>query len=130
MEECLFCKIIKGKIPNYTIYEDEIVKVFLDIHPSTNGDCLIIPKKHIVTIDEVENELMVHILKVIKQLRILFKEKLDCDGLTISQNNDFGQEIKHFHIHVTPRYLKDGLEHTFNEKLLVNPEDVYDQLKD
>lgn len=130
MDECLFCKIIKNEIPNYTIYEDEIVKVFLDINPSTNGDCLLIPKKHIVTIDEVENDLMVHMLEIIKKLRILLKEKLDCDGLTIVQNNDYGQEIKHFHIHITPRYLKDGIEHNFNKNLLVNPEDVYEQLKD
>lgn len=130
MEECLFCNIIQEKIPSYTIFEDDFVKVFLDINPSTNGDTLIIPKKHIVTIDEVDNELMIHILEVIKKLRVLLKEKLDCDGLTISQNNDYGQEIKHFHIHVTPRYLKDGLEHTFNKKLLVNPEDVFEQLRD
>lgn len=129
MEDCLFCKIIRGEIPSYTIYEDDTVKVFLDINPSTNGDSLIIPKKHIVTIDEVDNDLMIHMLEIIKKLRVLFKEKLDCDGLTIAQNNDYGQEIKHFHIHVTPRYLKDGLDHTFNKNLLVNPEDVYEQLK-
>ena len=42
--DCLFCKIIEGSIPSKTIYEDELVKVFLDINPNTNGHCLIIPK--------------------------------------------------------------------------------------
>ena len=41
--ECIFCKIIKGEIPSYTIYEDEIVKVFLDVNPDHNGHTLIIP---------------------------------------------------------------------------------------
>ena len=44
MENCIFCKIIKGEIPSMTIYEDDVVKVFLDINPTTNGDTLIVPK--------------------------------------------------------------------------------------
>ena len=52
MNDCLFCKIITGEIPSYTIYEDEIVKIFLDINPSTNGDALIIPKKHFKDLED------------------------------------------------------------------------------
>lgn len=124
MNECLFCKIIKGEVPSRTIYEDDFVKVFLDVDPSTNGDCLLIPKKHIVTIDEVDNELMVQMLDVIKKIKSLLKAKLDCDGITISQNNEYGQEIKHFHIHLTPRYLKDGCTITFNKDSLLNLDEV------
>ena len=61
---CLFCSIINGEIPSKTIYEDEIVKVFLDINPNTNGHVLIIPKKHIVTVDELDESLAVQIVKV------------------------------------------------------------------
>ena len=128
MNECLFCKIINGDIPSRTIYEDEVVKVFLDIDPSTNGDCLLIPKKHIVTIDEVDDELMIHMLDVIKDVKKLLKEKLDCDGLTISQNNEYGQEIKHFHIHLTPRYLKDGYIINSNKELLVDLDKTLEKL--
>ena len=67
-------------------------------------------------------------LKVMKKIKILLEEKLWCDGLTIAQNNGFGQEIKHFHIHLTPRYVKDGCVHTFNKELLVNVEDVHLQI--
>lgn len=128
MNECIFCKIINKEINSYTLYEDEKVKVFLDINPSTNGDCLLIPKKHIVTIDEVDEELMVHMLNIIKKMKLLLEEKLGCDGLTISENNGYGQEIKHFHIHLTPRYLKDGCTHEYNKELLVNIEDVHLQI--
>ena len=128
MNDCLFCKIINGDIPSRTIYEDDVVKVFLDIDPSTNGDCLLIPKKHIVTIDEVDDELMIHMLDVIKDVKKLLKEKLDCDGLTISQNNEYGQEIKHFHIHLTPRYLKDGYIINSNKELLVDLDQVLEKL--
>ena len=46
MDNCIFCKIVKGEIPSYTIYEDEIVKCFLDINPLSTGHTLIVPKKH------------------------------------------------------------------------------------
>jgi len=128
MNECIFCKIIKGEMPSYTIYEDELVKVFLDINPSTNGDLLIIPKEHIVTVDEVSEDLMLRILKVEKDMRKLLKEKLNCEGLTIVQNNDLGQEVKHFHIHLTPRYTGDMLGHTFNKEMLKDLNEIRDIL--
>ena len=130
MQDCIFCKIIKKEIPSYSLYENDQVMVFLDINPSTNGDCLLVPKKHIVTLEDMEEDLAIHILKVMKQISQLLTEKLDCDGLTIVQNNGYGQEIKHFHIHMTPRYLKDGIVHQFNKDLLVTPEDVYHQIVD
>lgn len=128
--DCLFCKIVNKEIPSYKLYEDDKVLVFLDINPSTNGDCLLIPKNHIVTIDEVDDELMIHMLNVIKKMKLLLKEKLSCDGLTIVQNNGYGQEIKHFHIHLTPRYDGDNLEHKYNRNMLVNIEDVHSQIND
>lgn len=128
MNDCIFCKIIKGEMSSYTIYEDDLVKVFLDINPSTNGDLLIIPKEHVVTINDVSEELMVHILKIEKELWKLLKEKLNCEGLTISQNNDYGQEVKHFHIHLTPRYENDMLGYSYNKDVLKELSEISDIL--
>ncbi len=128
MKDCIFCKIIENSLPSNTIYEDDVVKVFLDINPSTNGDSLLIPKKHIETIDEVEEELMNHILKVIHQLKPLYEEKLNAKGLTLIQNNGYGQDVKHFHIHLTPRYEEDGLEQKFNKESLLPLEEIMKQL--
>lgn len=128
MDNCLFCKIIKGEIPSYNLYEDDVVKVFLDINPSTNGDCLIIPKKHIVTIDELDEELLLHLYKIIIKMKKLLEKKLNCPGMTITQNNGYGQEIKHFHIHLTPRYENDQLEQSFNKENLLPLEDVLKQI--
>lgn len=115
MNDCLFCNIIKGNIPSKAIYEDELVKVFLDINPSTNGDALIIPKKHLVTIDDIDNDLLLHMMEIAKKIKKIYEEKLKIDGLTFVQNNGHGQEIKHFHIHLTPRYKDDMFEQTFNK---------------
>ena len=131
MDDCLFCKIIKGEIPSKTIYEDEIVKVFLDINPSTNGDLLIVPKKHYENINDIDEGIIVHSLKLTREkLYPLLKEKLKCDGLTIVENNDYGQDIKHFHIHLTPRYKEDCLLHKFNKDILISIDDVFKKLRD
>ena len=126
--DCLFCKIIEGSIPSKTIYEDEIVKVFLDINPNTNGHCLVIPKKHVVTIDEVDEDLMGHILKVIKEVHKLLKEKLNIEGLTIAQNNNLGQEVKHLHFHLIPRYSDDNWSLTFNQEMLKETSIIYEKI--
>ena len=123
--DCLFCKIIEGSIPSKTIYEDEKVKVFLDINPNTNGHCLIIPKKHIVTVNELDDELITHILKVEKEIYKLLKEKLNIEGLTIVQNNELGQEVKHYHIHLIPRYKNDNWNLTFNKDSLIPIDEIY-----
>ena len=126
--DCLFCKIINGEIPSRTIYEDSLVKVFLDINPSTNGDMLIVPKKHYENLFDINDKLLTHINKVIKELYVLLRDKLGIDGLTLVQNNGFGQDIKHFHVHVTPRYTNDNLKTTKNEDILVDIDDVYEQI--
>ncbi len=126
--DCLFCKIIKGEIPSKKVYEDDKVVVFLDINPSTNGDMLIVPKKHIENIYDIDNELILHIHDVTKKLFDMLKDKLSVDGLTLVQNNGYGQDIKHYHLHVTPRYTNDQISTNKNKDILVSIEDVYEQL--
>lgn len=125
---CLFCKIINNEIESKTIYEDEIVKVFLDINPTTNGDTLIIPKTHYTDFREVPNDVVCHIQDIIKKLYPLYKEKLNCDGLTISHNTDYGQEIKHFHVHFIPRYKNDEVTHHSNKDILKDIKEIHDIL--
>ena len=61
MNECIFCKIMNGSIPSYTIFEDEIVKVFLDINPNSLGHTLIVPKKHVSDFTTIDDETLLHI---------------------------------------------------------------------
>ncbi len=118
--DCIFCNIIKGTIPSYTVYEDELVKVFLDINPSTKGDMLIVPKKHLVDISELDNDLILHIHKIANKLYLELKDKLNMEGLTLAVNSGCAQEVKHYHLHFTPRYAADHLMHTFDKTLLVD----------
>lgn len=130
MKDCIFCKIVNKEINSSTVYEDELVKVFLDVNPITNGHMLIIPKKHHENILDMDNEVIMHSIKLIKEkLYPLVKTKLNCDGLTISQNNFYGQEVKHFHIHVIPRYTNDLDKHTYNKDIILPVDEIYSKLK-
>ena len=119
---CLFCKIIAGEIPSYTIYEDDVVKCFLDINPDSNGHTLIIPKKHYLDLSEIDNDTLIHIMDVARSLRKTLEQKLNIDGLTLIQNNGDVQEVKHFHLHLKPYY---------NQKQnIMSVEEVYKKLRD
>lgn len=116
----IFCKIINNEIPSYTIYEDEIVKVFLDVNPVHNGHCLIVPKKHYQDLFDIDTETLNYILDKAKTIGTFLKEKLNCDGLTLSQNNGLGQDVKHYHLHLIPKY---------NEEEKKTVEEIYNILK-
>lgn len=106
MNDCLFCKIIKGDIPCFQVYEDEVVVAFLDINPESNGHTLIIPKKHYKDLLDIDSNTLSHIVEVAKNLMKLLEEKLGCSGFTLIQNNGEVQEINHFHLHIKPYYHK------------------------
>ena len=102
--DCIFCKIANNEIPSKTIYEDEIVRVFLDIEPKAPGHMLIVPKKHFTDLDDIDLETLTHIYKVAKEMHKLMKDKLIIDGMTTMQNNGVVEEVKHFHLHLIPCY--------------------------
>ena len=128
MKDCLFCKIANGEIPSYTLYEDDLVKVFLDINPVSQGHCLIIPKKHYENMLDVDKEIVSHSLDVARKVYKLLNDKLNMAGLTITQNNMYGQEVKHYHIHLIPRYEKDNLLYK-RAKNKIDVEKLYEKLK-
>lgn len=128
--DCLFCKIIKGEIPCYKIYEDEFVLAFLDINPDSDGHTLIIPKKHYTDIDDINLDTLTKIFESVKTIKKILEEKLSCDGITLLQNNGNVQEIKHFHLHLKPQYKnKNSMEIIKHSKYIKDVEVIYDILK-
>lgn len=119
--DCIFCKIINNELSSYTIYEDDIVKCFLDANPDSNGHCLIIPKKHYLDINDIDAETLSHIFVIGRKIKNLLEEKLNIDGLSFVQNNGSVQIVKHYHLHLIPYY---------NEKQEKLPlEVIYNKLK-
>lgn len=104
---CIFCKIVNGEIPSYKLYEDDKVMAFLDISPYNPGHTLIVPKEHTLDISSIDNETLIHIMDKARDIGKLLTERLGCEGFTLLQNNGFVQEVKHFHLHVIPKYKKN-----------------------
>ncbi len=109
-EDCIFCKIVNGEIASKTLYEDEDFRVILDLGPATKGHALIIPKEHYADIFELPDEVVAGTMILAKRLAESIREKLGADGFNLVQNNGeaAGQSVMHFHLHLIPRYGKDG----------------------
>ena len=116
---CVFCKIIKGELPSYTIYEDNDIKCFLNINPISNAHCLIIPKHHYKDIYDIDSNILLKINNCAKDIIKLIDKKLKPDGYQLIQNNGNMQEVKHFHLHIIPNY---------KNKKQMSIEEVYDIL--
>ncbi len=108
-ENCIFCKIVRGEIPSFTVYEDDYFKAILDIAPASPGHTLILPKKHAKDIFELPDEEAKRLYPVVKQLATRIKEAVGAEGINIIQNNGevAGQSVGHFHIHIVPRKQGD-----------------------
>lgn len=104
MNECLFCNIVSGVNPSFTIYEDDVVKVFLDVFPNSTGHTLIIPKKHFKDLDDIDLDTISHIFKIAKKIKPLLENKLNPESIVLAQNNGEAEKIKHFHLHLLPKY--------------------------
>lgn len=103
MEDCLFCKIVKGEIPSTKVYEDEEILAFKDINPVTPVHILVIPKKHISSLNEIEPEDQMLIGKIFTTIKKIAKEQgIAENGYRVIANcgEDGGQEVKHLHFHI------------------------------
>lgn len=123
---CIFCKIIAGTMPSYTIYEDDYCLAFLDIHPSDNGHTLVIPKKHVVSLGQADIETIKNVAIATKNVRNLLAEKLNPKGFNFVTNDgkEAFQEVFHYHQHIIPKYHKtEGYtpgRHPFPKKPIEN----------
>ena len=114
MSDCIFCKIVAGEIPCCKVFEDEQTLVFMDIGPVIKGHMLVIPKNHYDPILDTPDEVLQHLITVVKKMAAAQKKALKADGCNIIQNNGkvSGQAVPHLHFHIIPRFANDG--HVWN----------------
>ena len=103
MTDCLFCKLVNGEIPTKVVFESDTVFAFEDIEPQAPHHVLIIPKKHISTLNDLsaEDSSLVSDL-VLTATQIAKKLKIDESGyrMLFNCNEEGGQEIYHIHLHL------------------------------
>ena len=118
--DCIFCKIVAGEVPSYKIYEDDSILAFLDINPTSAGHTLIIPKNHTLDVNTIDNETLVKIFDKAREISKILIDRLNADGFTLTQNNGSVQEVKHFHLHIIPKY---------NKSVKMSIDEVYNRIK-
>ena len=109
MVDCIFCKIISGKIPCDKVYEDADTLAFLDINPASLGHTLVMPKVHAETLDKLnEKDLKSLIITAQKVSKAISRFS---EGYNLIQNNKevAGQIVHHVHFHIVPRNKGDGI---------------------
>ena len=104
--DTIFSKIIKREIPADIVYEDDSSLAFLDIHPVAKGHVLLISKNPYPWIQDVPDEELASLFIKAKKLVQTMKEKLPCDFVQLGV---VGKDVPHFHIHLIPRFMNDGL---------------------
>jgi len=105
MAECVFCKIVKGDLPCFKVYEDERVLAFEDINPISEGHTLIIPKRHAENLWEISGEDLAAIHLVSQKVARALRRVLNPSGIAVLQLNGQGakQVVLHYHLHLVPR---------------------------
>ena len=119
MEKDVFCKINAGELDSNLVYEDNLLKVIMDKFPNSPGHMLIIPKKHVNDALDIDDETFNDLNKIIKEMIKKCYDILGASGVTIVQNNGSVQEVKHYHVHIIPRYDKE---------LKLSNEEIYQKL--
>ncbi|HKI48934.1 MAG TPA: HIT family protein [Desulfobacteria bacterium] len=105
MEDCIFCKIIKGEIPSFKVYEDDQVLAFMDINPISPGHTLIIPKNHAANLKEISEEDLAAVHRASKKVMPAIETALKASGVACVQLNGRGvnQVVMHYHLHLIPK---------------------------
>lgn len=133
MDDCIFCKIVKGEIPSAKVYEDDQVYAFLDLGQVTEGHTLVIPKQHARNIFDLPEETAAEIFRRVPKIAAGMKKALPLKGLNILNNNEeiASQSVFHYHIHLIPRYTnKDDFGLKWADNANWYSKDAFQELAD
>lgn len=113
--QCLGCKLANKIEQVFVVYEDDFVCCFLDQNPFNEGHVLILPKKHFYDVDDLEENTAKSIMEASVIISKAIKKVYNPDGITVSQNGGIFNELKHYHMHVVPRYKNQSFAAFYSE---------------
>jgi histidine triad (HIT) family protein len=111
--ECIFCRILQGKIPAAIVLEDGVSCAFLDTRPLFPGHCLLVPRQHVETLVDLPADMLGPLFANAQRLARAVETGLGAEGSFVAVNNRVSQSVPHLHIHLVPRRKKDGLKGFF-----------------
>ena len=110
---CLFCGIVSGEVSASIVFQDDISLAFLDHRPLFPGHCLLIPKNHYETLNDLPEELVGPFFQNVQLLTRAVELAMEAEGSFVAMNNRISQSVPHLHVHIVPRRKKDGLKGFF-----------------
>ena len=110
---CSFCRIIHDDDPDVLVYRSDHIVGFLDIRPVFHGHCLLVPRAHYETLDQMPLELAEPLLHATQLTMRALADVVGAHGTFVANNNVVSQSVPHLHVHVVPRRRKDGLRGFF-----------------
>lgn len=110
---CVFCGVIDGSVPAAIVGEDDHTVAFLDRSPVFKGHVLVVPRRHIVTLPDLDSASVAPLFDVVRRVSAALPTALAADGTWVAINNVVSQSVAHLHVHVVPRRRKDGLRGFF-----------------
>lgn len=108
-ETCAFCRIVRGEVEAFVVFEDELSLGFLDFRPISRGHCLLVPRQHCDTLLDLPADHAGPLLQSAQTLILGLERGLDADGAFLAVNVKVSQSVPHLHLHLVPRWNKDGL---------------------
>ncbi len=130
--DCIFCKIIKGEIPSYKIYEDDMTYAFLDIADDSYGHTLVIPKKHCVNILDCDEDYLNAVISAVKKISNHYVDNCGFEGVNVlnASGESAQQSVFHLHFHIIPRKSADGIDiWPLKDKKNLDMQAICDELK-
>ncbi len=114
----IFTKIIKGEIPSYKVAENKDFYAFLDINPNAKGHTLVVPKKEVNRIFDLDEQLYNGLMSFSRKIAIAQKKVIDCDRIGMAV---IGLEVPHVHVHLIPLNAMEDIQ--FTKKVKLKPEE-------
>ncbi|MFN2614758.1 MAG: HIT family protein [Actinomycetota bacterium] len=111
--DCLFCRIARGQLDAFIVYEDEETLAFLDHRPVFPGHTLLVPRAHVDTLTDLPDDLVEPFFTGARTLARAVETAMEADGSFVAMNNVVSQSVPHLHVHIVPRKRKDGLRGFF-----------------
>lgn len=117
--ECLGCNLANKHLPVHVVFEDAHVCCFLDHEPFNEGHIMILPKKHVYDVEELNESTANSIMKASILLSKAIKKLYHPDGITICQNGGVFNELTHYHMHIVPRYIGQSFADFYSEEEII-----------
>ena len=113
MADCLFCSIVAGSVSSFEVASTDECVAFLDIRPVFKGHILVVPRAHVVTLADLDPDLLSPLFGFVQRLSLAVESGLGAGGSFVAMNNKVSQSVAHLHVHVVPRTKGDGLRGFF-----------------